>query len=262
MIAPRSILPAILLAALALPAAAAGLGPGPETSRLAVRHEGWDRESDGLLAQRVIDRQWGPSEDSVYVEVDLPGWKSEPLATTLSAIVPGAGQLYVGERGGWVYAAIEAAGWGGWLWYRHEARRLRDDAGQVAGAPDDPASGWSFERWAEATEGDPAAIAALYAADRDAFYNTIAVDPAYQSGWVSETSRTAFDALRIRADHRLTRSRIYSTGLWFNHLIAAVNALRAARFHNMPLTRTVGIRVDGRMERHGPSMAVALERRF
>ena len=27
-------------------------------------------------AQRVIDREWGPSEDSVYVEVDVPGLKS------------------------------------------------------------------------------------------------------------------------------------------------------------------------------------------
>jgi hypothetical protein len=148
------------------------------------------------------------------------------------------------------------------LWYRHDARRLRDDAGRVAGVPDDPASGWSFERWALATEGDPAEIATLYAADREAFYNTIATDPVYLSGWESAQARTEFGALRIRADQRLTRSRVYSTGLWLNHLVAAVNALRAARFHNMPLTRTVGIRIDGRMESRGPAMAVALERKF
>jgi hypothetical protein len=263
MTARRSALWAILIAMLfgSPPASASGLPP-EDVSRLAYRRVADGSGSEGLLAQRVIDRVWGPSDDSIYVVLDVPGWKSEPLAASLSAVLPGAGQVYVGQGNGWVFAAAEAAGWGGWLWYRHDARRLRDEAGGVAGTPDDPASGWSFERWATATEGDPSALAALYAADREAFYNSIASDPVYLAGWEDGDARTRFSSLLIRADQRLGRARVYSTGLWLNHLISAVNALRAARFNNMPLSRTLGVRIEGRMERGTPNVAVALVHKF
>jgi hypothetical protein len=221
------------------------------------------RSSAGeLLAQRVIDREWGPSDDSVYVELEIIGWKSEPLATALSAVIPGAGQLYVGRRRAWLFAAAELVGWGGWWWYRRDARRFKDDAAGVAGAPDDTASGWSFERWASATEGDPSEIAALYAADREAFYDRIGSDPAYQQGWVSAASQTRFVGLEARAEDRLYRSRWYAVGVWLNHLVAAVDALRVSRFHNIPLDDFSRVRIDGQMSRAGPSMTLALERRF
>jgi len=257
------VLPCLLLAgALGAARPAHAATDRPEPSRLAYRHAVWGTGGDGLLAQRAIDRSWGPSEDSVYVTVDIPGWKSEPLATTLSAIVPGTGQFYTGEGMGWVFLAAEAAGWGGWLWYRHDAHRLRGDAGAVAGTPGDDASGWSFSRWASATESDPAEIEALYAADREAFYNSIGSDPRYQAGWDSDADRTRFSDLRIRADQRLSRAHVYSTALWINHLVAAANALRAARLHNLPLNRTIGIRFDGRMRHGGADVTLALERKF
>jgi hypothetical protein len=215
-----------------------------------------------LLAQRTIEREWGPSDDSVYVVLDIPGLKSEALATSLSAIIPGAGQLYSQEGSGWLFAAIEAAGWGGWFWYRHDGRRLRDEAATLAGSPDDPASAWSFDRWATTSGSDPGAIAALYAGDREAFYNAIASDPRYASGWADADERAAFGAMRIRSDARLTRARTVETALWFNHLIAAVDALRAARFHNLPLRQNLGIRIGGSGAHGRPSMAVALETRF
>jgi hypothetical protein len=258
----RVALPALLLAVALGTPLPAGATPAADVSRLAFRHVGSTAVPGGVLAQRAIERQWGLSDDSIYVELELPGWKSEPLATSLSAMLPGAGQIYTGEGRGWVYAAVEAAGWGGWWWTRRDARRLRDDAAGLAGPPDDPASGWSFERWTTASESDPTEIAALYAADQEAFYNSIASDPRYLSGWESADERTRFSSLRIRGDMRLSRSRIYSTGLWLNHLVAAVNALRAARHHNMPLSRTVGLKIEGRMQRRGSAVAVALERKF
>ena len=259
-----ALLPVAGVAGIVAQGAAAGGGsaPLPEDARLGFRRlEGAERP-ELILAQRVIDRDWGPSDDSIYVEVELPGWKSEPLAAALSAALPGAGQRYVGENSAWVYAAFEVAGWGGWWWYRHDAGRLRDQAVGVAGPPDDPASGWSFERWAEATAGDPAELAALYQIDPEAFYNAIASDPTYLAGWATADARSEFGALRIRADSRLGRSRALSVGLWLNHLVAAVNALRAARFHNVPLSRELGVRIDGGMRRGSPTVVVALERKF
>lgn len=252
----------LLVVMLGMPPTARATTSAPEVSRLEFRHVAEMAGSERVLAQRVIDREWGLPDDSVYVELDVPGWKSEPLAASLSAVLPGAGQMYAGEGRGWVFAAVEAAGWGGWWWYRHDARRLRDDAAGVAGRPDDPSSGWSFERWAAASEGDPSEIAALYAADREAFYNAIAADPRYVSGWANADALAQFSSLQTRSDLRLGRSRLVSTGLWLNHLIAAVGALRAARFHNMPLSRRTGVKFDGRMDRRGPAVAVALQRVF
>jgi hypothetical protein len=250
-------------AAPAVGAPAAGAEtPWDDAARLSFRRLAGGERPELLLAQRSIDRDWGPSDDSIYVEVDVPGWKSEPLAALLSAGLPGAGQRYVGENSAWVYAAVEAAGWGGWWWYRRDAGRLRDQAVGVAGLPDDPASGWSFERWSEATQGDPGELVALYRVDREAFFNSIASDPRYVAGWATEEARTEFGALRIRADSRLSRARQISTGIWLNHLVSAVNALRAARFNNMPLSRRVGVRIDGGFRRGGPTMVVALEGKF
>jgi hypothetical protein len=257
-----ALVPAALGSGITAATAGTGLAPPPEDARLAFRRLEGDARPELILAQRVIDRQWGPADDSIYVELDLPGWKSEPVAAALSAALPGAGQRYVGESSAWVYAALEVAGWSGWWWYRHDAGRLRDQAAGMAGPPADPASGWSFERWAEATQGDPADIAALYRVDPEAFYNAIASDPTYLAGWTSADARNEFGALRIRADARLGRSRTFSTALWLNHLVAAVNALRAARFHNMPLTREVGVRVNGGMRRGSPTVVLALERKF
>lgn len=239
-----------------------GLALSDEAGRLGFRRLSGPDRPELILAQRVIDREWGPSDDSTYVELEVPGWKSEPVATLLSAALPGAGQRYVGENTAWVYAAFEVAGWGGWWWYRHDASDLRGQASGVAGLPDDPASGWSFERWAESTQGDPDEISALYRVDREAFYNSIASDPVYQPGWATADARTAFGALRLRADSRLARSRLYSTGVWLNHLVSAVNALRAARFHNMPLSRQLGMRIDGGVRRGEPEFVVTLVRKF
>jgi hypothetical protein len=258
---------ALMALVLILPAAAGATGDALqseafEAARLGYRHmEGIERP-ELILAQRVIDRDWGPSDDSIYVEMELPGWKSEPLAALLSAGLPGAGQRYVGENSAWVYSALEVAGWGGWWWYRRDAGKLRDQAEGVAGIPDDPASGWSFERWAQATQGNPEEIAALYQLDREAFFNSIASDPRFLAGWATADARSEFGTLRIRADARLGRSRAFSTGIWLNHLVAAVNALRAARFHNMPLSRRVGVKIDGGMHRGSPTFAVALTGKF
>ena len=259
----------LLLALVVVPSATLGDARRPSSwvpsrgvSLLAFRHVAGAEHPELVLAQRVIDREWGPSDDSVYVEVDLPNWKSEPLAASLSAMLPGAGQLYVGNRSGWMFTALEAAGWGGWWWYRHDGRRLRRDAAGLAGAPEDPASGWSFERWSLATEGDATEIAALYAADREAFYGAIVSDPRYLAGWENEATRTRFGSLRIRSDLRLSRSRAFVAGLWVNHLIAAVGALRAARFHNLPMTEDLGLRLDAGMQRGRPTVSLALERKL
>jgi len=267
MIARRRQAIPLLLVLVVVPGAAHGEPRGltwrstqPGISRLAFRHVVRGERPELVLAQRVIDREWGPSDDSVYVEVDVAQWKSGFLAASLSAALPGAGQSYVGQRGGWMFTAAEAAGWGGWWWFRHEGRRLRRDAAGLVGAPDVAASGWSFERWSAATDGDATEITSLYAADRDAFYDTIVLDPRYLAGWGSDEVRARVGALRSRSDLRLGRSRTFVAALWINHVVAAMGALRAARIHNVPLSPALGLRVNAGMRSGEPAFSMALER--
>lgn len=220
-------------------------------------------EPELILAQRTIDRKWGPSEDSVYVEVEIPNWKSEPLAATLSAVLPGSGQGYVGEKGSaLIYAAIEVAGWSGWLLYRRDAATLRDEAAGIAGDPNAVASGWTYERWMSATGGDPADLAGLYAVDREAYLHVIGNDPRYAPGWIADSAHGTFLDKRSHSDTRLKNSRIVATGLWVNHLVSAATALRSARLHNLPLAHNLGMRIDPRIRGGHSGVTVTMMRKF
>ena len=64
--------------------------PAAEASQLALPILTGAQKPELTLAQRVIEREWGPSEDSVYVVVDVPGWREEAYAMGLSAAAPGS----------------------------------------------------------------------------------------------------------------------------------------------------------------------------
>lgn len=217
-------------------------------------------ERPELLAQRTIERSWGPSEDSLYKVIDVPDWKSEGLALGLSATLPGAGELYAGERSGVLFLALEVAGWTAHQVFVHDARRLRDRASGVVGAPGDSTSGWSFTRWSAATGEDPTAIEQLYAADREAFYDALAHDAGYAAGWRSAELSGQFGHLRSQANDDFGRGRWTVMALFLNHVLSAADAMKAARLHNIPLERNMEIQL--RSSRDGLGMAAVLERRF
>lgn len=266
---------AVASAALLLPAALAAATLAPFASRLGfeqvtgaaapavdpARED--EREPVLILAQRAIDRSWGPSEDTIYVEKDVPGWRSEGFALAMSAVLPGAGQVYNGEnmRGLW-FALAEGASWITRGLYRHRGHELRDMAGAFSGVPADSNSSWSFTRWQRSTGGDPAELEALWSADREAFYDRIATDTRYSSGWSGDEARTYFTRLREVSDDRLRFARYAGIVLWVNHLTAAVDALRAARLHNVPLTPTLGLKIKSDWRRGRPAMVAAIVRRF
>ena len=147
--------------ALALLAALAGLAPASARAALgaasALAPPLVQPARDGqtpvlILAQRAIDRAWGPLE-GVTPPPPPPGMISEGRALALSAVLPGAGQLYSQQMSGVWFALAEVAGWTThWLFTRN-ADRERDHAYAFAGAPTDTGSAWSFQRWANAAPG-------------------------------------------------------------------------------------------------------------
>ena len=261
--------PAALLAAVAIvgglfAAAEARGATGTATPEFALALVTGASQPRLVVAQRQIERSWGASEDSVYVELNVPGWRSEATAAVLSAAVPGAGQAYVGSKRAWAYAMAEAAGLAGHWYWRRRGHVLQNDAATYAGSPADPGSRWSFERWESATSGDATTLRALYERDRNVFYDEIAHDPALLAGWAGNagTTRTTFSELRRNADARLRYARYSATGMWINHLVSAVDALRITRLHNLPLGRGTRLGFEGGWREGEPAFTAALGRSF
>jgi hypothetical protein len=215
------------------------------------------------LAQRAIDRSWGLSEDSTYTEVDVPEWRSEGLAAGLSAVVPGAGQLYAGEGNGLWFALAEVAGWTVNRIFLHKAQTERDRSARFAGDPTDTTSAWSFERFTESTGQDAAELEALWAQDRQAFYEMIARDPTYLAGWKGQSEATRGEFFDIRDASRSYYNRASTAGyvLWLNHVLAAVDALRAARLSNVRLQNNLELKLRSSWHGGRPGVTAMLVRR-
>lgn len=220
---------------------------------------------EGLLAQRVIDREWGLSDDSTYHEVVVPGWKSEGGALAMSAIVPGAGHLYLGERSGWAYLLIETAGWVERSLARRDAGRRDDEARAFVGNPYDSTAGWSLARYEAAGGGDIQYVERLWAGDREAYYRLLATDAGLVGGFAGvnpSNEQVRFNGIRDERDSQLRLARHMEALLWINHLVSAIDALRAARIHNLPLQQQYQLRVSQRIRHGRPEFRAALVRRF
>jgi len=215
-----------------------------------------------VLAQRVITREWGASEDTNYVEVEVSGWKSDGWAMTLSGLVPGAGELYVGEGSGWFFLLGEAAAWTARVLLDHRADDRHGDGARFAGSPESPASAWSYVRYAQATHGDTLSLQQLFAGDRDSFYHRVGYDDAFSAGWSSNAARDQYRSFES-AYQSARRRAWYATGaIVLVHVASSLDALHAAREHDLPLQRNLKLKLGGSIDANGETMAVALERKF
>lgn len=253
---------ALLVACLAL--APAGANATIRGSALAAPAFAGEGRPELLLAQRAIERSWGQSDDSIYVAVDVPEWRSEGLAAVLSAAVPGAGQVYSGESNGLWFVFAEAVGWTANRVYLHRAHTGRDHSVSFAGDPTDSASAWSFERWAAATGMDTGELEAIYSRDRQAFYELIARDGTYLAGWSGAPAATlgVYRGLREDMQTQYDRARLAGYALWLNHVLAAVDALRAVRMHNLTLQNSLELRLRSSWRGGQPAVVATLVRRF
>ena len=266
----------MILIALALCSGTAAASPVAETAcsplRLAVVIDGtdpvlaaWRAEPVPrlVLAQRAIDREWSVVGDSGQAGLHVEGMKSEVGAAAMSAVIPGSGQIYAGQASGYAFAAAEVAGWIGYLLLRDSGHELRDQASTFAGEPQDSASAWSFDR-AEESGADVTPLRVLYDHDREAYYDAIDADQRYAGGWSTPDAHNEFGDLRDRSNQRLAQARVTGGALWVNHLVAAVDALRAARLGNLDLRLKgdVALKARGSLKRGRPSLLVTLERRF
>jgi hypothetical protein len=211
------------------------------------------------LAQRSIDREWGPSDDSLYRTVEIHGWKSEGGAMLMSAALPG------GESSGWFFMAGEVLLWVGRVITRHDGVKLSEQAASFVGDPTDSSATWSFARYAAATGGSATQLEKLWSGDRDSYYQALASDPSYRSGFSGtdpDLTYESYRGIRENSQDRFSQSRRLEMASWVNHTLAAFDALRAAHFHNVPLRRALEIQVHGSLHHGEPQLRASLLRRF
>lgn len=256
----RSALVIVLIACTQGAAHAATVDAARWASPLALPRVDGAAEPELILAQRAIEREWPAVGDSGITLIT--DGKSEMAAMIFSATAPGTGQVYAGRPwSGLAFAAVEVLGWLGFHSTKQSAEDLREEARLLAGVPTDSASSWSFARYEE-TQGEDLVLRALYAKDPDAFDEAIANDPQYAQGWSASATHAEFRDLRDRSDSKLTQSRIAESGLWINHVVAALDALRLARIHNKALGHGLELKAKGGWKQGRPEMMVTVLRRF
>ena len=166
--------------------------------------------------------------------------KRPGLALLLSAVVPGAGQLYTGSGlvrlGSPVRAAIyfglEAGGWFGWNSMRTEGKDLEEEYKTLADQY------WDYAEWVgpcgkpegtheiktrELVDGQKVPI------KDDNYYENIGKYDQFACGWVVEGKRMKYLDLRHDSNTSFKRARNFGTVVMFNHILSAFDAVWSAK---------------------------------
>ena len=173
-------------------------------------------------------------EDEPAAEASTKAPPSPILAGFLSALVPGSGQLIQGQRRGWVYLGIEAAGWFAYLAVHDAAKQAETDYQEYADA------NWSWARYDTVgscgpglgPDGDPAGEKATlqddYENNRDQFYQDISEDDVYACGWGSQAQRADYQSMIDDSDNLYNAAGYVIGGIVLNHVISGIDAAKSA----------------------------------
>lgn len=243
------------------------LTPGPAAGRAA----GGLNKPD-LLAQRAIlpprGEVPGPS-GTPNARLSGGGKRKNPaLAGLLSAIVPGAGQAYLGSQSAYGYLGVEVAAWTAHFATKSTGNAKEKEYKRYAD------SHWSFERYRDPNSADctvdghsdngvqDSTLVMLYETRRNDWYEDIGKLSIYSCGWDSPANRLKYRDMRRDSNTFLSHARTATSVILLNHLVSALMAARGAAKHNLKLTG--GLELDWKVT---PSLAqtsgsVTLRQRF
>jgi hypothetical protein len=163
------------------------------------------------------------------------------LAFLLSAVLPGAGQLYLGERRAYAYLGADISFWFARFAYKDASRRREGESEAFARRH------WSYDRyhgsrgtlpcsdyWRAA---DDSLIARLQQTDPKRFYEVLAGSHAYRCGWDGTTldanqmpaSWNKFRQIRQQATDLDNNARIALVAAVLGRVVSGVDAYRSAR---------------------------------
>lgn len=201
--------------------------------------------------------------------------RSPRLSFLLSAILPGAGQLYNANSRGYVFLALDAASWFTRSSYLDAADRKEADARAFADRH------WDFDRFvgAEGNEGcgfPPGAdtlLAGYFEDDRNQYYEELANGDEYRCGW--DDARFDPESDRVLSDRRVeyreqrdrqntfeNRAGLALGVLVLNRIVSAVDAFRLARGRDAGEAPSLRLTSELGREEGGPRAVFRLTKEF
>jgi hypothetical protein len=200
----------------------------------------------GLYAEiSVPDERFGLNQDKDLAAMlrleDEPesgaSTKTPPspiLAGFLSALVPGSGQLIQGQRRGWVYLGIEAAGWFAYLAVHDAAKQGETDYQEYADL------NWSWARYDTVTSCGPglgpsdsfpdekAQLQYDYDNNRDQYYLDL-IQKEYACGWGDpQGQRAGYQSMIDDSDNLYNAAGYVIGGIVLNHVLSGIDAAKSA----------------------------------
>jgi len=239
---------------------------------LAVPHFG----PETVLAERAITRELGKHTDGAqgpdatdarYTYVDVKGWKSPGAASGMSLVLPGSGQLYAGDKSGYVFLGVEAVAVAAYVKYRGDSRDQRDKYFGFIGDPTQSNSRFSFDRLAATVSPDELErLKTIYARDPHEFYDIVTTTDSYAAGWDDQSAsgshdRATADSYRGDVNSLTRKSRIGLFVALTNHVVSTIDALRVARLNNVALTQNLSMKIKLHPGAH-QSYGVTLTQKF
>lgn len=160
--------------------------------------------------------------------------KSAGLAVLYSMLLPGMGELYVGEYGTGKYFTIaEGALWitlGSVHWYANWLQNdARNYAVQHAGINQEGRSDQYFIDVGNFTNTYTYNQAVLRNRDYFKVYDPTS---SYAWQWDGDASREQYRQIRVSSDEMFNNTRFIAAAIAINHLVSAINAGRLALSHN------------------------------
>lgn len=182
---------------------------------------------EGLAAPAAAVRQ-------DIVQADMGDRKSIGLAALYSLLLPGMGELYVGNYDmGKYFTIADGALWVGLAGVNLHANSLQDDARRYAAEH----AGTSFDGKSDQYFVDISNFNTIYQFNEQVLrdrnpqklYDPTTAD--YWS-WDSEANRNLYREQRVAADKMFNNTRFVVAAIAVNHVVSAINAARLAFSHN------------------------------
>ncbi len=162
----------------------------------------------------------------------------------LSAVLPGAGQLYNGDDRGYLYLGIEAAAWFARLSYLDAGNRKEDEFERFADVH------WTLRDYrarrdslgANYTVENDSLIVGFSRRDRQQYYEEIGKYDKFRAGWddwaatydptndrAASPNRAHYRRMREQSNDLLDRARLALAAAMVNRVVSGVDAFRTAR---------------------------------
>ncbi len=204
--------------------------------------------------------------ESLFSDFNTSQKKSVPLAVALSLILPGMGELYVGDysRGkyltsaeGFLWLAFTSAQLYG-TWLKNDARLFAaTNAGVNLAGKDDKyfvdIGNYSDIYWYNERK--------LQERQEEKLYDPTAN---YYWRWNSEENRQKYRNIRIKSDEVFNSRQFIVGAILANHIISAINAGMLARKHNsrFDITNNFQINSQLRLKANNPEFVFTISKLF